>query len=81
MRLVMVSSENVVVSKMSELGQNVTVVPVSSAASSFSSGPLGTPRLNVCRQWWPRLRTSTWSVLLSALTTETPTPCRPPDTL
>lgn len=33
-----------VVSKMSELGKNVIVVPVSSVSSNCSTGPSGTPR-------------------------------------
>ncbi len=60
------------------------VVPVRSPGSiarTFSSGPSGTPTEKVWRHSWPRLRTSTITRLDSALTTEMPTPCRPPETL
>ena len=41
----------------------------------------GAPRSYSWVQTWPSRRTSTMSDSLSALTTETPTPCRPPETL
>ena len=41
----------------------------------------GTPRSNVCRWTTPAWYTSTVSCSESALTHETPTPCRPPETL
>ena len=62
----------------------MTVVPVSSPGSisrTCSSGPSGTPMLNDWRHRWPRFFTSTIRWLDSAFTTETPTPCRPPETL
>ena len=43
--------------------------------------PCGTPRTKSCVHLKPSRRTSTWSCSDSALTTETPTPCRPPETL
>ncbi len=69
---------------MSCEAQKVIVVPVRSPGSigrTCSRSPSGTPRLKVWRHRWPRFFTSTISVDDSALTTETPTPCRPPETL
>ncbi len=60
------------------------VVPVRSSGSSSrtsSSSPSGTPTENVCRHRRPRFFTSTVKWLDSALTTLTPTPWRPPETL
>ena len=60
------------------------MVPVRSPGSSSRmswSSPSGTPTLKVWRQRWPRFFTSTIRWLDSALTTLTPTPWRPPDTL
>src|SRR6185437_2031870 len=75
-----VSKTHVVVSKTWSSGQNVIIVPVSSVRSPFLSGPAGSPTAQDCRQTCPSLRISTSSLVDSALTTETPTPCRPPET-
>ena len=80
-RLVIVSKLNSVVSKISSLGQNRVVVPVSSVASCLSSSPSGTPKAKAWVQRKPSRLMSTSTRRLSALTTETPTPCRPPETL
>ncbi|CAM5720025.1 hypothetical protein STENM223S_11283 [Streptomyces tendae] len=68
------------VSKMSPSAQKVTEVPVSSVASCRASGAVGTPSLYSCVQRWPSVLTSTATLVERALTTETPTPCRPPET-
>ncbi len=65
---------------MTSLGQNVVVVPVSSDFSPFFSGASGTPSVKLIRQTWPWRRTSTSTLRDSALTTEMPTPCSPPET-
>ena len=57
------------------------VVPVSFVLSTAVTSPSGSPRPYSCRQALPSRFTSTRSVSESAFTTETPTPCRPPDTL
>ncbi len=60
------------------------VVPVRSPSAMgpmSSSGVTGTPISNSCFQRRPRLRTSATTREDSALTTEMPTPCRPPETL
>ena len=60
------------------------VVPVlspSSISRTCSRSPSGTPTEKVWRHRWPRFFTSTMTRLDSALTTEMPTPCRPPETL
>ena len=44
-------------------------------------GPAGTPWSNDIRKAWPFWRTQTSSRVDRALTTEEPTPCRPPETL
>ena len=69
------------VSKMSSLAQNRVVVPVSSVGSPFSRGPVGTPISKAWNQVKPSRLISTSTREDSALTTETPTPCRPPETL
>lgn len=68
------------VSKMSGSAQKVTVVPVSSVASCCDSGAVGAPTLYSWVQRWPSVRISTARRVDSAFTTETPTPCRPPET-
>ena len=42
---------------------------------------VGSPRANSCRYTFPSRRTSATSHSESALTTDTPTPCNPPETL
>ena len=62
----------------------VTVVPVPSPASigrTCSRSASGVPSWKVWRHRWPRFLTSATSREESALTTETPTPWRPPETL
>ena len=75
-------------------GVNVVIVPVrrragfhardggcSSLRAMARTGPSGLPRWYSCMCTLPSRCTSTRRWLESALTTETPTPCRPPDTL
>ena len=51
------------------------------ASRPSASSSCGAPREYSCDQTWPSRRISTCSRSESALTTETPTPCRPPETL
>ena len=66
--------------KISGSGWKVTVVPRRLGAwPAGRTGPKGRPRENSCT-WSALFRaTSTRSESESALTTETPTPCRPPE--
>ncbi|OPZ49222.1 MAG: hypothetical protein BWY91_03117 [bacterium ADurb.BinA028] len=59
----------------------MTVVPVSSVSSCLANGATGTPWSKLIRKALPFWRTSTSRRLDRALTTDEPTPCRPPDTL
>src|SRR5690349_25070322 len=67
---------------MSGLGQTVVVVPVSDSGldSSCERGASGTPTVYDCRHTCPCRFTATSNLVESALTTDAPTPCRPPDT-
>ena len=68
--------------KVSVDGRKVTSVPVAVAGfAGLDERRVGTPWVNDI-SWIPPLRrTLSFSQADSALTTETPTPCRPPDTL
>jgi hypothetical protein len=80
-------------SNTSGSGQKVTVVPVRprGALPVDFSGPFGTPARILpprwrtgsysCTQCLPSRSISSTSRRLSAFTTDTPTPCSPPDTL
>ena len=82
-------ARNSVSSKMDASGQKVTVVPVlgSPVLRSLGAGPVSVtlrlslpPFSNSASQWLPSRSISSRSRLDRALTTETPTPCRPPET-
>ena len=76
-----VSKSYSVVSKIPGSAQNVCVVPVSSDGSSRSTGATGLPpSVNSWRQEYPSRRTSDTMRVDSALTTDMPTPWRPPET-
>eukprot|EP00967_Tisochrysis_lutea_P112145 scaffold176901_cov31-Tisochrysis_lutea.AAC.1 len=66
-------------------GEKVIRVPVELASSTGSGltdiGSTTSPLEKPIRCSWPARRTSAVSESDSALTTETPTPCRPPETL
>ena len=71
-------------SKIDGSGQNVTVVPLwlRGEGPTTSSLPTGFPPLTNSIRWcWPSRSTSTMSRRDRALTTDTPTPWRPPETL
>ena len=71
-------------SKMAGSGQKVTVVPVRprGAGPVTLSGPVGTPpSVNSIVWCLPSRSTSRTRRVDRALTTDTPTPCRPPETL
>ncbi len=78
-----VSAESSSSSKISASGKNEIVVPVSpfSTSPTTARSALGTPRVNSCRYSLPPRRTSATSHSERAFTTETPTPCNPPETL
>ena len=57
------------------------LVPRRSVFPPFSSAVVGVPRSYDCVNSWPSRQIVRWSHSDRALTTETPTPCRPPDTL
>ena len=57
------------------------VVPLSVDVPTTCMSPCGAPRANSCRYTFPSRSTSQTSHSESALTTEIPTPCRPPETL
>ena len=82
-------ARNSVSSKMEPSGQKVTVVPVrgSPVLRSLAAGPVAVifflslpPFSNSASQCWPSRSISSTSLVESALTTETPTPWRPPET-
>ncbi len=79
-----VCARNSVSSKIAASGQNVTVVPVRprGALPVTSSFPLGFPPSPNSNTWWsPSRSISSRSRVERALTTETPTPWSPPETL
>ena len=69
----------VVSSKISGSGQNRMVVPVRRLGLPLRSFEVDLPRANSCSQWDPSRSTSTSSFEESAFTTDTPTPCSPPE--
>src|SRR5881628_457916 len=62
-------------------GLKVTRVPVLRVLPVFASAAVFLPRANRCFHALPSRQTSTSSHSDSALVTETPTPCRPPEIL
>ena len=76
-----ISNLNVGSSKISRSGLNVIVVPVFAAFPTFFSVSAVFPRAKAIRHACPSRRTSARSHSDSAFTTDTPTPCSPPDTL
>jgi hypothetical protein len=80
-RCASVVAESSVSSKTSASGRNEMVVPVPFASPTTLISPCGTPRANSCRYTLPSRLTSATSHSESAFTTETPTPCNPPETL
>ena len=59
----------------------VMLVPRLSVFEPLLSSALGAPRSYDCVHSWPSRHTVSLSSSESALTTDTPTPWRPPDTL
>ena len=77
-----VCARNSVSSKIVASGQNVIVVPRFFDAPTLVSLSCGLPPLAKCCSHLPPSRwISRSSRLDSALTTDTPTPCRPPEIL
>ena len=60
---------------------NVILVPVCCVDPCGATGPFGIPRSYSCTHTLPSRRTSSRHHSLSALTTDTPTPWSPPETL
>ena len=67
--------------KISWSGENVTVVPVSGVSPTTCRGSVTCPLAKRMRWIFPLRRTSTSIHSESAFTQDTPTPCRPPETL
>ena len=67
--------------KIDSSGLKVTSVPVLSVVPISRTSYWGIPILYSCSKTLPALWTSTLKSVDNALTHETPTPCRPPDTL
>jgi hypothetical protein len=64
------------------LGRNVTSVPRRSwAGPTTESGADASPSRNSMECSWPSRQIVSLSQVDSAFTTDTPTPCRPPETL
>ena len=77
-----VAQSNSVMVKVCLEGRNVTSVPRRSNAGPMSaSGATASPSWNSITDSRPSRQIVSLSMLDSALTTETPTPCSPPDTL
>ena len=66
---------------MDSSGLKVTIVPVISVVPTSLTSYLGTPISYSC--WWifPPRWTTTLRLVDNAFTQETPTPCKPPETL
>ena len=62
-------------------GKNVTIVPVCVVCPIFSTPVVVFPKLYDCFELFPSLLTITVQSFERAFTTDTPTPCSPPDTL
>ena len=71
------SKSNSILGKISASGRKRIVVPVVLVDPLGLTGPSGCPLRYSCRQIWPSRRTSASSHSDSALTTVTPTPCKP----
>ena len=72
---------NLVSVNISLEGKKVTLVPFKSDLPISFSGALVIPFSNSTKYFFPSLKISTLKLLESALTTDTPTPCKPPETL
>ncbi len=75
------SASHSISSKISVSGLKLIVVPVSFVGPIAFIFAVGSPRANSWRQIFPSRCTSATSHSESAFTTETPTPCSPPETL
>ncbi len=67
--------------KVSVAAMKWTSVPRRSVVPTTASGATGTPWRNSIWWMWPLRQILSFSHSDSALTTDTPTPCRPPETL
>ena len=77
-----VAKSNSIMVKVFGEGKNVTSVPrLPPVSPTTFSGATATPSRNSMKCSLPSRQIVSLSQLDSALTTETPTPCRPPETL
>ena len=65
--------------KITGSGEKLILVPFFRVGPSFSIGPTALPRVKAWRHSKPSFQAVTSTRSLSAFTTETPTPCRPPE--
>ena len=72
---------NFIEEKTSFDGKNVISVPVLLDLPITLSGAFALPSLNSIKYFFPSLLIANFNFSYKALTTETPTPCKPPDTL
>ncbi len=79
-RVAIVSASSSVVSNTCASGQNRTTVPLRLARPTTVRAWVRLPREKAMAWRLPSRTTSTSVLADSALTTDTPTPCRPPDT-
>ncbi len=81
MRFLSTAYSNWLTSKISSSGRKRTRVPVDWDSPTTSTPVTGLPRSYFWRQSLPSRLTVTSRNSDRALTTDTPTPCRPPETL
>ncbi len=81
MRLARMSKWYSMLLNVSDEAMKCTSVPRRSLGATTASGATGTPRRNSIWCNLPSRQILSFSQLDSALTTDTPTPCRPPATL
>jgi hypothetical protein len=77
----MSAGSNSILGKMAGSGWKYTVVPLPRAEPICLSGPVGLPCLKRISHCEPSRFTVATSSFDSALTTDAPTPCRPPAVL
>ena len=72
---------NLIEEKICLDGKKVILVPVSLDFPNTFKGDFASPFLNSIKYFLPSLLISSCNFSDKAFTTETPTPCKPPDTL
>ena len=79
--LIIIFGVNLIEENISFDGKNVICVPVSFDFPITLRGAFEAPSLNSIKYLFPSLSISNFNFSDNAFTTETPTPCKPPDTL